>query len=205
MNRDAIPIERARVRPNDFARLHARIQDHTISGNIAKDVLDAMWAGEGDPDAIIDQKGLKQISDVGTIEKIVVEVLEANAAIVADYKAGKDKAFQSLVGKTMAASRGKANPSQVNAALKKMLGSTSLVRQRPACRAAGQTYVFVGPASAAVWIYRTMKDKGITKIAIVSSNDGFGPAGKKQLEDLAKTEGIEIPGGRGVRQSRRPT
>ncbi len=122
LNRDAIPIEQAPVRPNDFARLHARVQDHTISGNIAKDVLDAMWAGEGDPDAIIDQKGLKQISDVGTIEKIVAEVLAANATIVADYKAGKDKAFQSLVGKAMAASRGKANPSQVNAALRKILG-----------------------------------------------------------------------------------
>ena len=81
-----------------------------------------MWAGEGDADAIIDQKGLKQISDVGTIEKIVAEVLAANATIVADYKAGKEKAFQSLVGKAMAASRGKANPSQVNAALRKILG-----------------------------------------------------------------------------------
>ena len=95
------------MRPNDFARLHARIQDHTISGNIAKDVLDAMWAGEGDPDTII--------------EKIVDEVLAANAAIVAEYKAGKDKAFQSLVGKAMAASRGKANPAQVNAMLRKKL------------------------------------------------------------------------------------
>jgi aspartyl-tRNA(Asn)/glutamyl-tRNA(Gln) amidotransferase subunit B len=77
---------------------------------------------EGDPDTIIEKKGLTQISDVGAIEKIVDEVLAANAAIVAEYKAGKDKAFQSLVGKAMAASRGKANPAQVNAMLRKKLG-----------------------------------------------------------------------------------
>jgi aspartyl-tRNA(Asn)/glutamyl-tRNA(Gln) amidotransferase subunit B len=81
-----------------------------------------MWTGEGDADAIIEKKGLKQISDTGAIEKIVDEVLSANAAIVAEYKAGKDKAFQSLVGKAMAASRGKANPAQVNAMLRKKLG-----------------------------------------------------------------------------------
>jgi aspartyl-tRNA(Asn)/glutamyl-tRNA(Gln) amidotransferase subunit B len=122
LNRDGIPIEQAPVRPKEFARLHARVQDNTISGNIAKDVLDAMWTGEGDADAIIEKKGLKQISDTGAIEKIVDEVLSANAAIVAEYKAGKDKAFQSLVGKAMAASRGKANPAQVNAMLRKKLG-----------------------------------------------------------------------------------
>ena len=105
-----------------LAGMLRRIADGTISGKLAKEVFDAMWAGEGDADAIIAARGLRQISDVGAIEKIVADVLAANAAIVAEYKAGKDKAFQSLVGKAMAASRGKANPIEVNAALKKMLG-----------------------------------------------------------------------------------
>jgi aspartyl-tRNA(Asn)/glutamyl-tRNA(Gln) amidotransferase subunit B len=99
-----------------------RIQDGTISGRIAKDVFDAMWAGEGDADAIIKKRGLKQISDAGAIEKIVDEVLAGNAPTVAEYRAGKDRAFNALVGKVMAASQGKANPAQVNAILKKKLG-----------------------------------------------------------------------------------
>ena len=84
-----------------------------------------MWVGEheGDADAIIAAKGLRQISDVGAIEKIVDDVLAANAAIVAEYKAGKEKAFNSLVGKAMAATKGKANPAQVNAILKQKLSA----------------------------------------------------------------------------------
>jgi aspartyl-tRNA(Asn)/glutamyl-tRNA(Gln) amidotransferase subunit B len=123
LNRDGIEIEQAPVRPNEFAQLLARFQDNTISGSIAKDVLDAMWNGEigGDADAIIAAKGLRQISDSGAIEKIVDEVLAANPAIVAEYEAGKQKAFNSLVGKTMAATQGKANPAQVNAILKRKL------------------------------------------------------------------------------------
>jgi aspartyl-tRNA(Asn)/glutamyl-tRNA(Gln) amidotransferase subunit B len=81
-----------------------------------------MWAGEGDADAIIEKRGLKQISDAGAIEKIVDEVLAGNAPTVAEYRAGKDRAFNALVGKVMAASQGKANPAQVNAILKKKLG-----------------------------------------------------------------------------------
>jgi aspartyl-tRNA(Asn)/glutamyl-tRNA(Gln) amidotransferase subunit B len=80
-----------------------------------------MWAGEGNADEIIASKGLKQISDSGAIEKIVDEVLAANAQQVADYKAGKEKAFNSLVGQVMKASRGKANPGQVNEILKTKL------------------------------------------------------------------------------------
>jgi aspartyl-tRNA(Asn)/glutamyl-tRNA(Gln) amidotransferase subunit B len=103
-----------------------RIADGTISGKIAKDVFDAMWAGEaqGDnaADTIIAAKGLTQISDSSAIEKIVDDVIAANPSIVADVKAGKEKAFNSLVGKVMAASKGKANPAQVNAILKKKLG-----------------------------------------------------------------------------------
>jgi len=123
LNRDGIEIEQAPVRPNQFAQLLARFQDNTISGSIAKEVLDAMWTGEiaRDADAIIAAKGLRQISDSGAIEKIVDDVLAENAAIVAEYQAGKQKAFNSLVGKVMAATKGKANPVQVNAMLKRKL------------------------------------------------------------------------------------
>ena len=123
LNRDGIEIEQAPVRPNEFAQLLARFQDNTISGSIAKEVLDAMWNGEigGDADAIIAAKGLRQISDSGAIEKIIDDVLAASPAIVAEYQAGKQKAFNSLVGKTMAATKGKANPAQVNAILKRKL------------------------------------------------------------------------------------
>jgi aspartyl-tRNA(Asn)/glutamyl-tRNA(Gln) amidotransferase subunit B len=123
LNRDAIDIDRAPVQASALARLLARVQDNTISGSIAKEVLDAMWAGEngGDADAIIAARGLQQISDSGAIEKIVDEVLAANAAIVAEFRAGKEKAFNALVGKAMAATKGKANPAQVNAILKRKL------------------------------------------------------------------------------------
>ena len=114
---------RAGIRVRNWRGIAARIADGTISGKIAKDVFDAMWAAsDGDADAIIAAKGLRQISDVGAIEKIVDDVLAANAAIVAEYKAGKEKAFNSLVGKAMAATKGKANPAQVNAVLKQKLG-----------------------------------------------------------------------------------
>jgi aspartyl-tRNA(Asn)/glutamyl-tRNA(Gln) amidotransferase subunit B len=122
LNKAEIDIADAPVSATLLAGLLKRIGDGTISGKLAKQVFDAMWAGEGDADAIIAARGLRQISDVGAIEQIVADVLAANAAIVAEYKAGKDKAFQSLVGKAMAASRGKANPIEVNVALKKMLG-----------------------------------------------------------------------------------
>jgi aspartyl-tRNA(Asn)/glutamyl-tRNA(Gln) amidotransferase subunit B len=123
LNRDGIEIEGAPVRPSAFARLLARFQDKTISGGIAKEVLDAMWTGEndGDADAIIAARGLQQISDSGAIERIVDGVLAANPAIVAEYRAGKEKAFNSLVGKAMAATKGKADPAQVNAILKRRL------------------------------------------------------------------------------------
>jgi aspartyl-tRNA(Asn)/glutamyl-tRNA(Gln) amidotransferase subunit B len=82
-----------------------------------------MWAGEGDADSIIAAKELKQISDSGEIEKIIDGVLAANAQQVADYRSGKEKAFNSLVGQVMKASKGKANPAQVNALLKQKLGA----------------------------------------------------------------------------------
>ena len=126
LNRGEIEIAHAPVVPAALAGLLKRIADGTISGKIAKDVFDAMWAGEAAgndaADAIIAKKGLTQISDEGAIEKLVDDVLAANAAIVAEFRAGKDKAFNSLVGKAMAASKGKANPAQVNAILKRKLG-----------------------------------------------------------------------------------
>jgi aspartyl-tRNA(Asn)/glutamyl-tRNA(Gln) amidotransferase subunit B len=111
------------VSGRQLAGLLKRVQDGTISGKIAKEVFDAMWAGEGDADSIIAQRGLQQISDAGAIEKVVAAVLSANPAIVAEYKAGKEKAFQALVGKAMAATKGKANPAEVNALLRKKLSA----------------------------------------------------------------------------------
>ena len=101
----------------------ARIADNTISNNIAKKVFEALWAGEGQSaDEIIEKHGLKQITDTGAIEKLIDEVLAANAAMVAEFKAGKEKAFNALVGQAMKATKGKANPQQVNELLRKKLG-----------------------------------------------------------------------------------
>ena len=126
LNKAEIDIAQSPVSALQLAGLLRRIADGTISGKIAKDVFDAMWTGEGQgentADAIIAAKGLRQISDEGAIGKIVDDAIAANPAIVAEYKAGKDKAFNSLVGKVMAASKGKANPAQVNAMLKRKLG-----------------------------------------------------------------------------------
>lgn len=105
-----------------LAQLIKRIADGTISNNAGKQVFEAMWSGEADVDAIIELKGLKQVSDAGAIEAMVDEVLAANPKMIEEYKAGKDKAFNALVGQTMKASKGKANPAQVNQVLKKKLG-----------------------------------------------------------------------------------
>lgn len=105
-----------------LAALLKRIADNTISNNAAKQVFDGLWTGEGEVDAIIEAKGLKQVSDTGAIEAIINEVLAANQAMVDEYKSGKEKAFNALVGQCMKASKGKANPAQVNETLKKMLG-----------------------------------------------------------------------------------
>jgi aspartyl-tRNA(Asn)/glutamyl-tRNA(Gln) amidotransferase subunit B len=109
------------VSPVQMAALLARIQDGMISGKIAKEVFDAMWAGEGEPDAIIERRGLRQISDVDALEVIVAAVLAANARSVAEFHAGKERAFNALVGQVMKATQGKANPQQVNDLLKKKL------------------------------------------------------------------------------------
>jgi aspartyl-tRNA(Asn)/glutamyl-tRNA(Gln) amidotransferase subunit B len=126
LNKAELDIKQSPVHPAQLVGLLKRIADSTISGKIAKDVFDAMWdgeaSGENAADAIIAKKGLTQISDAAAIEKIVDDVIAANPAVVAEFKAGKEKAFNSLVGKVMAASRGKANPAQVSSILKKKLG-----------------------------------------------------------------------------------
>jgi aspartyl-tRNA(Asn)/glutamyl-tRNA(Gln) amidotransferase subunit B len=121
LNEEGKDIATSPVSPLQLAGLLKRITDNTISGKMAKEVFEAMWVGEGDADAIIEKRGLKQVSDSGAIEAIVDEVLAANAAMVAEYKAGKEKAFNGLVGQCMKASKGKANPAQVNEILKQKL------------------------------------------------------------------------------------
>ncbi|CAG0929379.1 partial Aspartyl/glutamyl-tRNA(Asn/Gln) amidotransferase subunit B, partial [Rhodocyclaceae bacterium] len=122
LNREEKEIAVSPVGPLQLAGLVARIADSTLSGKLAKDVFEALWNGEGkDADAIIEAKGLKQISDAGALEKIIDEVLAANPKSVEEFRAGKEKAFNALVGQAMKATKGKANPQQVNDLLKKKL------------------------------------------------------------------------------------
>ncbi|MBP5991490.1 MAG: Asp-tRNA(Asn)/Glu-tRNA(Gln) amidotransferase subunit GatB [Piscinibacter sp.] len=116
-------IEASPVSAAQLAAMIGRIADGTISNNGAKQVFDALWTGQGsEVDAVIEAKGLKQMSDSGELERILDEVLAANAKSVEEYRAGKDKAFNALVGQAMKATKGKANPAQVNELLKKKLG-----------------------------------------------------------------------------------
>jgi len=110
------------ISPRDLALIQVRWGLGTLSGRMVKEVIDAVAAGEGSPDEIIQKRGLKQVSDAGELEKLVDEAIAAGAKQVADYKAGKEKALQSLVGQVMKASKGKANPAQVNEILRKKLG-----------------------------------------------------------------------------------
>jgi aspartyl-tRNA(Asn)/glutamyl-tRNA(Gln) amidotransferase subunit B len=119
MDVDASPISAAQL-----AGLIQRIADNTISNNIAKKVFEALWNGEAaSADEIIDKQGLKQITDTGAIEALVDEVLAANQKSVEEFRAGKEKAFNALVGQAMKATKGKANPQQVTDLLKKKLGA----------------------------------------------------------------------------------
>jgi aspartyl-tRNA(Asn)/glutamyl-tRNA(Gln) amidotransferase subunit B len=122
LNRDGVDIEHSKVGPAQLAALLDRIVDSTISGKIAKEVFEAMWA-EGKPaDAIIEAKGLKQITDSGAIEGVIDAVMTANPGQLADYRSGKDKLFGFFVGQVQKATGGKANPGQLNELLKKKLG-----------------------------------------------------------------------------------
>jgi aspartyl-tRNA(Asn)/glutamyl-tRNA(Gln) amidotransferase subunit B len=132
LNNEERDIAEVPVNAGQLAALLTRIADGTVSNNAAKQVMDALWTGEGADaqvmdaraqiDAVIEAKGLKQVSDMGAIEKIIDEVMAANADMVAQFRAGKDKAFNALVGQAMKASKGKANPQQVNDLLRKKLG-----------------------------------------------------------------------------------
>ncbi|MEQ1767954.1 MAG: Asp-tRNA(Asn)/Glu-tRNA(Gln) amidotransferase subunit GatB [Methylotenera sp.] len=121
LNAADIGISESPINAQQLAQLLKRISDNTISNNAAKQVFEALWNAEGDVDGIIATKGLKQESDSGAIEAIIDEVLAANPAMVEEFKAGKEKAFNALVGQAMKASKGKANPAQVNELLKKKL------------------------------------------------------------------------------------
>jgi aspartyl-tRNA(Asn)/glutamyl-tRNA(Gln) amidotransferase subunit B len=123
LNAQEIGIEQAPVSADMLARLIQRIADGTVSNNAARQVFDALWSGEGsEVDAVIEAKGLKQVNDTGALEKIVDEVIAANPANVEQVRAGKDKAFNALVGQAMKASKGKANPQQVGELMRKKLG-----------------------------------------------------------------------------------
>jgi aspartyl-tRNA(Asn)/glutamyl-tRNA(Gln) amidotransferase subunit B len=121
LNKNNLDIIETKVTAAELAGLLRRITDKTISGKIAKKVFDAMWNCEGDADTIIEKRSLKQVTDIGAIENIVDEVLVNNPKQLNDYRNGKEKLFGFFVGQVMKASRGKANPQQVNVLLKKKL------------------------------------------------------------------------------------
>lgn len=122
LNAQEIGIEQAPVSAATLAALVGRIADGTISNNAGRQVFDALWSGEGsDVDAVIEARGLRQMSDTGELERILDDILAANPDNVAQFKAGKDKAFNALVGQAMKATKGKANPQQVNELLRSKL------------------------------------------------------------------------------------
>ena len=113
-----LDISESRISAAQLGKLILRVLDNTLSSKTAKEAFDYLWSGEGDVDVIIEKHSLKQISDAAIIEKIIDDVLAANQKSVDEFKSGKEKAFQSLVGQVMKASQGKANPAQVNEMLK---------------------------------------------------------------------------------------
>lgn len=121
LNKDDLELANAPVNAVMLTGMLQRIVDKTISGKIAKEIFEAMWNGEGDADAIIDKKGLKQITDDSAIESMIDEVIANNPKQLEQYRSGKDKLFGFFVGQVMKASKGKANPAQVNDILKKKL------------------------------------------------------------------------------------
>jgi aspartyl-tRNA(Asn)/glutamyl-tRNA(Gln) amidotransferase subunit B len=121
LNKHDLDITQSPVTADMLGGMIKRIEDNTISGKIAKQVFDAMWKGEGDADTIIEKQGLKQITDTGAIEKIIDEIVANNADQVEQYRSGKEKVFGFFVGQVMKATKGKANPQQVNQLLKDKL------------------------------------------------------------------------------------
>jgi aspartyl-tRNA(Asn)/glutamyl-tRNA(Gln) amidotransferase subunit B len=121
LNRDNVEISKSLVSPQALAALLARIVDATISGKIAKEVFEVMWSDGKSADAIIEEKGLRQITDSSAIEGVIDSVIAANPKQLADYLSGKDKLFGFFVGQVMKATGGKANPAQLNELLKAKL------------------------------------------------------------------------------------
>ncbi|MCP4044299.1 MAG: Asp-tRNA(Asn)/Glu-tRNA(Gln) amidotransferase GatCAB subunit B, partial [Gammaproteobacteria bacterium] len=121
LNRENLAITESPVSPELLGGMLKRIADKTISGKIGKQIFDAMWNGEGDADTIIEAKGLKQVTDSGAIERLVDGVITANPNQLEQYRAGKEKLLGFFVGQVMKASRGKANPQQVNELLRNKL------------------------------------------------------------------------------------
>jgi aspartyl-tRNA(Asn)/glutamyl-tRNA(Gln) amidotransferase subunit B len=121
LNKDGLDIGRSPISSAKLAALLRRIADQTISGKIAKEVFEAMWVSGKEPDAIIKEQGLKQITDTGAIERVIDEVMAKNSAQLADYRSGKDKLFGFFVGQVMKATGGKANPAELNKLLKAKL------------------------------------------------------------------------------------
>ena len=124
-NRDNLEIQQSRVVPGQLSGLLVRIVDQTISGKIAKEVFEAMWSEGKSADAVIEARGLKQITDAGAIDGVIDAVIAANPKQFADYRSGKDKLFGFFVGQVMKATEGKANPAQLNELLKAKLGGPS--------------------------------------------------------------------------------
>lgn len=123
LNKEGIELNASPVDADRFSQLVARLHDNTISGKIAKEVLDKMWSGDATADQVIEQEGLKQISDSSEIEKMVDDVIAANPDQVAEFKSGKEKLLAFFVGQVMKASRGKANPGELNKLLREKLKS----------------------------------------------------------------------------------
>ncbi|MDD5366902.1 MAG: Asp-tRNA(Asn)/Glu-tRNA(Gln) amidotransferase subunit GatB [Gallionellaceae bacterium] len=121
LNKAELDIAGSPIPAAKLATLLGRIQDGTLSGKLARQVFEVMWTEGGEVDAIIEARGLKQMSDSGEVERIIDEVLAANPKSVEEFRSGKDKAFNALVGQVMKATRGKANPAQVNDLLKAKL------------------------------------------------------------------------------------
>lgn len=121
LNKENLDILQSPVTPEQLAMLMQRIEDNTISGKIAKTVFESLWEGDGEVDQIIENKGLKQVTDTTLIEKVIDEVIAANPQQHEQYKSGKDKLFGFFVGQVMKQTQGKANPKQVNDLLKKKL------------------------------------------------------------------------------------
>jgi aspartyl-tRNA(Asn)/glutamyl-tRNA(Gln) amidotransferase subunit B len=126
LNADDLAIDDAPITAPQLGALIARIADNTLSNNTARQVFDALWTREGhDVDALIDAKGLKQVNDTGALEAILDEVIAANPKNVEEFRAGKEKAFNALVGQAMKASQGRGNPTQINALLKQKLATAA--------------------------------------------------------------------------------